>query len=49
MTKILLIILSFLIVKSFIENFIYPFFIKKTKDVDNSSDGVIDVDYEEID
>tara|TARA_B100001540_G_scaffold254532_1_gene231464 strand:+ start:216 stop:365 length:150 start_codon:yes stop_codon:yes gene_type:complete len=49
MTKILLIILFILIVKSFIENFIYPFFIKKTKDIDNSKDGIIDVDYEEID
>ena len=49
MKKILLIILFILIVKSFIEHIIYPLFFKKTKNVDSPKDGVIDVDYEEID
>ena len=48
-TKILLIFLIALIIKSILENFILPNFSRKEKQKDDSSNDIIDVDYEEID
>jgi len=49
MTKILLIVLIVLIIKSLIKNIISSNFLRKKNKKGNSTDDIIDVDYEEID
>ena len=49
MTKILLIVLIVLIIKSLIENFIPSNFLRKKNKKGDSTDDIIDVDYEEVD
>ena len=49
MTKILLIVLIVLIIRSLMKNFIISDFSRKKQQDDSVSDDVIDVDYEDID
>ena len=49
MTKILLIVLIVLIIRSLMKNFITSDFLRKKQQDDPVSDDVIDVDYEDID
>ena len=49
MTKILLIVLIVLIIRSLMKNFIESDFLRKKQQDDSVSDNVIDVDYEDID
>ena len=49
MTKILLIVLIVLIIRSLMKNFITSDFLRKKQKDDSASDDVIDVDYEDID
>ena len=49
MTKILLIVLIVLIIRSLMKNFIISDFLRKKQRDDSVSDDVIDVDYEDID
>ena len=48
-TKILLIVLIVLIIRSLMKNFIISDFLGKKQQDDSASDDVIDVDYEDID
>ena len=49
MTKILLIVLIVLVIRSLMKNFIISDFLRKKQQDDSVSDDVIDVDYEDID
>ena len=49
MTKILLIVLIVLIIRSLMKNFITFDFLRKKQQDDSASNDVIDVDYEDID
>ena len=49
MTKVLLIVLIVLIIRSLMKNFIKSDFLRKKQQDDSVSDNVIDVDYEDID
>ena len=49
MTKILLIVLIVLIIRSLMKNFIISDFSRKKQQDDSVSDDVIDVDYKDID
>ena len=49
MTKVLLIVLIVLIIRSLMKNFIESDFLRKKQQDDSVSDNVIDVDYEDID